>query len=104
SRSARASFSSAASIVRAPGGSSQNRSSRARCTSVPFAADGEGGSGRWSMAENRKASAQSLKDATFEGEREVGSGNGIGRIVGPPCDRDADSRGGWLGWFAPLRR
>ena len=36
-----------------------------------------GGSGRRSMAENRNASAQSLKDDTFEGDSAVGSGSDI---------------------------
>ncbi len=31
------------------------------------------------MAEKRNAIAQSLNDATFDGDSDVGSGNGIGR-------------------------
>src|SRR5579859_4933243 len=68
------SLSRATSSVLRPAGSSHISSSRARWTSVPFAAKGDGGSGRWSIAEYRKARAQSLNDETFEGEREVGSG------------------------------
>ena len=56
---------------------SQKSSSRARWTSVPLVAGGDGGSGSRSMAENRNASAQSLNDATFEGESELGSGRAI---------------------------
>ena len=37
----------------------------------------DGGSGRWSMAENRNARPQSVKDDTFDGDRLVGSGNGM---------------------------
>ena len=40
-----------------------------RCTKVPFVAHGEGGSGRWSIALNRNASAHDLNDSTFDGER-----------------------------------
>ena len=45
---------------------------------MPFTAGAEGGSGRRSMAENRKASAQSLKVDTFDGEREEGSSSAMG--------------------------
>src|SRR4051812_31159269 len=58
--------------VRAAGGS-QNSSSSARWTSVPLTAGTDGGSGRWSMAENRNANAQSLNVDTLEGDNEDGS-------------------------------
>ena len=38
---------------------------------------GEGGSGSRSIAENLNASPQSLNDATFDGESELGSGRAI---------------------------
>ena len=38
------------------------------------------------MAENRNASAQSVKLATFDGDRDVGHGRGLAGIVGGPCD------------------
>ena len=38
-------------------------------------AAGDGGSGRWSMAENRKASAQSLNVDIFDGDSREGSSN-----------------------------
>ena len=54
-------------------------SSSARCTVVPFNAGSEGGSGSLSMAENRKASAQSWKDETFDGDSVLGSGRAMAR-------------------------
>ncbi len=51
-----------------------NSRSSAACTRVPRVAATDGGSGRRSMAENRKASAQSVKDDTFDGDRLTGSG------------------------------
>ena len=51
----------------------QKSSSSARCTSEPFVAGIEGGSGTRSIAENRKANAQSLKVETFDGDNELGS-------------------------------
>jgi hypothetical protein len=46
---------------------------------VPFNAGSEGGSGSLSMAENRKASAQSRKEETFDGDRVLGSGRAMAR-------------------------
>ena len=44
---------------------------------MPFTVATVGGSGSRSIAENRKASAHSVNDDTFEGESEVGSSNGM---------------------------
>ena len=88
SRCASARHSKAAGTVRSPGGSMQNRSSRARCTRVPLVVCGAGGSGRRSMAENLKASAQSLNDATLEGVSDAGSGRAIEPTVTRGCDRN----------------
>ena len=40
---------------------------------MPLVAAGEGGSGSRSMTENRKASAQSVKDDTFDGLSDTGT-------------------------------
>src|SRR3546814_18466756 len=58
-------------------GSRQKSRSRAACTREPRVAATDGGSGRRSMAENRKDSAQLVNDDTFEGERLLGRGNGM---------------------------
>ena len=50
-----------------PGEWCQNRPSSAACTSVPLTACGDGGSGRRSICEKRKASGQLVKAATFDG-------------------------------------
>ena len=59
----------AAAGVRAPGGWCQNSPSSAACTRVPLTAWGDGGSGRCSIWEKRKASGQLVKAATFDGLR-----------------------------------
>ena len=53
--------------VRKPGAWCQKRPSNAACTSVPFTACGDGGSGLRSICEKRKASGQLVKAATFDG-------------------------------------
>ena len=50
-----------------PGGWRQKSPSSAVCTRVPLTAWGEGGSGRRSICENRKASGQLVKATTFDG-------------------------------------
>jgi hypothetical protein len=42
-----------------------------------LAACGEGGSGSRSITDRRKARAQSLKEETFDGDKDVGSGRAI---------------------------
>src|SRR3546814_8922030 len=59
---------SAASMSRSAGSRQKSRS-RAACTREPRVAATDGGSGRRSMAENRKDSAQLVNDDTFEGEK-----------------------------------
>jgi hypothetical protein len=54
-------------------------------------ADADGGSGTRSIAENRKARAQSLNDATFDGDRDRGSGRAIDGRLSTACDIDADA-------------
>ena len=58
-----------------------NSSSRARCTSVPLVGGDAGGSGSWSMAENRNARGQLVNASTREGDRLVGTGNAMPRCV-----------------------
>src|SRR3981081_930987 len=58
---------------RSPCSWSQKSFSRAEWTNVPFTCAGEDGSGRWAMADNRKARAQSRKLVTFDGESERGN-------------------------------
>jgi hypothetical protein len=53
-----------------------------------LAAHGDGGSGTRSMAEKRNIMAQSLNDATLEGDSEAGSA----KDMGPPYRRGYDSR------------
>ena len=65
-------------MVRPPGGLAMS-SSRARWTSVPFEAQGEGGSGRRSMTEKRKARGHDLKAEILLGDSVVGSGRLICR-------------------------
>lgn len=55
----------------------QNSRSSVACTSVPLVAGADGGSGRRSMAEKRKARAQSVNDETFDGDSELGSGRAM---------------------------
>jgi hypothetical protein len=43
------------------------------------------------MAEKRKARAQSLNDATFDGVSEPGNGRDTDLTVPPGCDGDADA-------------
>jgi hypothetical protein len=43
---------------------------------VPFDVQIEGGSGSFSMAENRNANGQLVNDSTFDGDSPVGSGSG----------------------------
>src|SRR3984957_18957055 len=57
----------AAAGVRAAGEWFQNSPSRAACTNVPLTAWGDGGSGRCSICEKRKASGQLVKATTFDG-------------------------------------
>lgn len=66
-----------------PWGSAANSSSSARCTVVPLIAGIDGGSGSLSIAEKRKARAQSLKVETFDGDSEVGSGRAMSRCYDP---------------------
>src|SRR3546814_6578529 len=63
-------------------------------TREPRVAATDGGSGRRSMAENRKDSAQLVNDDTFEGERLLGRGNGRSeeRRVGKECVSTCRSR------------
>ena len=51
---------------------------------MPRTAGSEEGSGRWSMAENRNASAQSWKDETREGESPVGGSSAMTEAYAPP--------------------
>ena len=61
---------------------------------MPFTAWGDGGSGRCSMIENRKANGQSVNAETLDGESERGTDSGTplgyGRAV--PSDRMAGPR------------
>ena len=72
------------------GAGSKKSSSRARCTREPLVAAGDGGSGRRSMVENRKARAQSLNDDTLDGDSDVGRGS---TIAGKATDGVGQRRG-----------
>ena len=67
----------AAAGVRAPGEWCQKSPSSAACTRVPLTAWGDGGSGRCSICEKRKASGQLVKATTFDGLRVRGRSSAI---------------------------
>ena len=66
---------SAASSVRSGAGRAEQPLEGGVDQACPCMAGGDGGSGRRSMAENRKASAQSLNVDTFDGDNREGSSN-----------------------------
>src|SRR5262249_61336236 len=57
----------------------QNGSSSAGCRSEPLVRCAVGGSGSCSMLANRNASGQEVKASTRDGDRFVGTGNGMTR-------------------------
>ena len=81
---------SAVGSVRA-GAGSQNSSSRARWTRRALGGRRRRGSGSRSMLEKRNASAQSLNDATLDGDSEVGRG----RAIDAKATDGVGQRGGW---------
>ena len=65
-----------------PGPWCQNSRSSTRWTKVPLTVQIVGSSGRWSMALNRKARAQSRNEVTLDGERDRGGSKGTGTDYG----------------------
>ena len=91
-RQARSSSAAAAAGLRPPGGWCQKRPSSAACTRVPLTEWGDGGSGRRSIWENRKASGQLVKAVTFDGVKVRGGSSATAVRIRRGCAATAHPR------------
>ena len=78
----------------------QNSPSSTRWTRVPLTVQIVGGSGRCSMALNRKARAQSRNDVTLDGRQGPGGFEGHGHRLRRGCVAECDRRGA-TDWLRP---